>query len=472
MVNVYHQEASGLDASEQHVFLAIPVMGGFPAKVAATLWDYRGMFEKAGIACDLCILSGNCHVDDSRNYLVRQFLNTKADTFIFIDADVAARGSDLVRLAKHDRDVVAGLYPYKSDETGFPALFGDGEVNPEPDGLIPVDHVPTGFLKIRRHVLETLARDAPKFYGKQENRSVTHPIPRIFARTHIPWEGRDNVDPDPDKEWHECGVYGDQYGGDYWFCKLWLAKGGKIYADPNFMLSHIGEKEWAGCIGHWLRKTNGLLPVEFNEMTQRLLGGQTTMDIWERWRNSYFNADWAPSTDFVEAAYLLARDPGGPILECGSGLTTLALAMGAKISGRKIYALEHDEGFYAVTLELLENYGLADHVILRHAPLQDYGAYDWYAEPLWKPQEGFSTVILDGPPRTTKGGRKGFYEIYGGHLAGRCRIMVDDMADQAVGQEAIDRCRDLGFDTAMFRAGKPFMIAKRNDVDAEARRVA
>lgn len=474
MSNYYHIEAPNPEGFSKHVFLAIPITGGFPAKVAASFWDYRIAFEDAGIAVDLCILSGNCHVDDSRNFLVRQFLNTKCDEFVFIDADVVAKRYDLIRLVNHNRDVVAGIYPFKADEEGYPVILKDGDINPEADGLIEVDHVPTGFLKIKRHVLETLARKAPKFYGKQENRDSTKPIPRIFARTHVPWEDREPVDPDPEKPWYECGTFGDQFGGDYWFSKLWLAEGGKIYVDPNFTLSHIGEKEWTGCIGGWLRRENGLQHIEFNEMMQRLMAGQTTADIWNRWRNAYWNVDWAPATDFVEAAYLLARDTGGHILECGSGLTTLALALGAKHGGKgaKIHTLEHEEGFMANTLTLLETYGLGEYVTVRNAPLHDYGDYEWYSEPLWKPQGGFAAAVVDGPPRSAKGGRMGFYELCGNHLAPRCRVMVDDMADKFNGEISVKKLRGLGFQTSMFYGSKPFMIAKREEDNADIRAVA
>jgi len=475
MVQVYHVEAPNPGASS-HVFLAVPVMGGFPAKVAVSFWDYRNALEQAGIACDLCVLSGNCHVDDARNYLVRQFLNTKADTLIFIDADVVASGRDLVRLYRHDKDVVAGLYPYKQDEENYPVHIKDGDVYADDAGLIEIENAPTGFLKIRRHVLEALAKDAPKFYGKTENRSITRPIPRIFARTHVVWEENPGKAASEDVPWYEAGDFGDQWGGDYHFCRLWRAKGGRIYADPNFMLSHIGEKQCTGCAGAWLRKKNDLTHIEFDEMTRRLLAGQTSMDIWDRWRNSYFNAEWAPSTDFVEACYLVARDAQGPIIECGSGLSTLALAMGAKLSGQQVYCLEHDDGWHAATLNLLSSYGLDDVVILKHAPLGEYVAdgvsFKWYSGSLWKPYQGFSVAVVDGPPRSKCGAREGFWRLYGDQLAQRCRVMIDDADDQAVANTALEHAAQLGLEVAQFRAGKPFMIAKRNEEEGDVKRVA
>lgn len=465
MPSFYHVPAHNADGERQHVFIAVPVVGGFPAKFAASLWDYARGFERVGMAADLCVLSGDCHVDDARNSLVRRFLTSEADTFIFIDSDVTTHVSNLIRLAKYDRDVVAGLYPYKSDEGGFPVLPMGSHVAPEPDGLVEVESVPTGFLKIRRHVLEDLAKKAPKFYGKAESREIGKPIPKIFGRTHVSWDEQPAHD---GGEWWQSGTFGDEVGGDYWFCRQWKATGGKIYADPNFMMTHIGEKEWSGCVGAWWREQSGLSHIDFDEMTRRLLVGQTTTDVFERWRQSYFNRDWAPATDFIEAAFHVASEAEGPIIECGSGLTTLALAMGAKISGQKVYVLEHDDGFLAATMNLLETYDLADHVLMRHAPLDD----KWYSNPISRPLgREFTVAVIDGPPRD-QCDRSAFFSIYGHHLAPRCRILIDDASDKSVAKPAIDECKKLGFDIQLFRSGKPFMIAKRNETDAETRRVA
>ncbi len=479
MPEFYHIPAYNADEAHEHVFIAIPVTGGFPARVAASLWEYSRAFERVGMAADLCVLSGDCHVDDARNGLVRKFLETGAQTFVFIDADVATAPANIIRLVRHNRDVVAGLYPYKTDDGGFPVLTMGAHVAPEPDGLVEVENVPTGFLKIRRHVLEDLAREAPKFYGKAEPRGTGKPIPRIFGRTHVAW----GEQPEQGGEWWQFGVFGDQYGGDYWFCRQWKAKGGKIFADPNFMMSHIGEKEWSGCVGAWWRQQSGLTHIEFDEMTRRLIAGQTGGDIFERWRQSYFNATWAPAAEFVEACYHVASEAKGPIIECGSGLTTLALAIGAKESGQTVYAIEHDPGFYATTLNLLETYDLKVNVILSLRPIEEsvnvktQTRHKWYDEPIMRPVGAkFAAAVIDGPPRALAD-RTAFFPILGGYLAPRCRLMIDDMNDRALAQQMIDHCSALGFETSLFKTSKAFMIAKRNDNEDEneteaARRVA
>ena len=161
MSRVFHRP--GAPISQQKVLLATPTYDKLGAAYTEALFHSSDALAKAGIASELCILAGDCHVDDARNFLVRNFLESDCTDLVFLDADVAWPPEALVELLRYDRDVVAGLYPLKSRTENFPVRLLPDKVWAEVDGLLEVESVPTGFLRIRRSVLERMAGVAPKY---------------------------------------------------------------------------------------------------------------------------------------------------------------------------------------------------------------------------------------------------------------------------------------------------------------------
>src|SRR5881396_3334352 len=133
-------------------------------------------------------------------------------------------------------------------------------------------------------------------------------------------------------------------------------------------------------------------------------------------RAAWGNDRCAADLDFLaEVAHLAAVTPG-PVLECGSGLTTLLLGALAGRRGVEVWSLEHDlEWRRRVSAALREH--VAGQVYLWLSPLGDYGAFDWYAAPLPLMPEQFRLVVCDGPPDGTRGGRFGLLSVIGNRLA-------------------------------------------------------
>jgi predicted O-methyltransferase YrrM len=125
-----------------------------------------------------------------------------------------------------------------------------------------------------------------------------------------------------------------------------------------------------------------------------------------------------------EVAHCAAKAQG-PVLEIGSGLTTLVLSALVARRGLPVWTLEHHPEFFRNTESKLSRYGIQD-VHLTLAPLRDYGDFCWYEPPLDVLPRDFSLVIADGPPGSVKGGRFGLLPVLRSHLAPGAVILLDD----------------------------------------------
>ncbi len=163
------------------------------------------------------------------------------------------------------------------------------------------------------------------------------------------------------------------------------------------------------------------------------LGALSTEDLCQRGtlgalRRAWGNTGWSAGLDYLEAVARHAAEAEQPILECGSGLTTLLLGLLTRGRGVAVWSLEHHPDWLERVQGALDAFGL-DHVTLCHAPLQAReGGYAWYDAPRAQMPTGFGLVICDGPPGSTPGGRYGLVPVLREHLADGCTILMDDAA--------------------------------------------
>ena len=406
------------------IMLATPVTDGKPCDVyTAQLASTALALAASGIAMDYCIESYNCHVDDARNSIVRQFIATDCTDLVFVDADVGWTPDDLVKLAGYDRDIVAGIYPKKQDTEDYPVyLLPKPELRAEPDGLLEVARVPTGFLRIRRPVIEQLLElTAPRaFQGSnyREGDALYHPIFERSIRE------------------------GKRWSGDYEFCNKAREAGFKIHIDPEMSFSHSGgERIWVGCVGdHW-RRINKLTHPDFDAAIAAIRKGPVTAEhlanLVRHWGNP-----WAASPLLLGAVHEAVRTmpSGKAVLEAGSGLTTLVMAAAAEQSGAQVIALEHDVLWRDKTHDLLQSYGLKKAQVI-YAPLDksvfaSKPDHYWYQPPDEISEEimdiSYGLVLIDGPPRDYQA-RDHIHEVLATQIASAHWFMddADDLSERA-----------------------------------------
>lgn len=393
MSRVFHR--LGAPASGQKVMLATPTYDKLGAAYTEALFHSSAALSQAGIAAELCILSGDCHVDDARNFLVRNFLESDCTDLVFIDADVAWPDKHLVELCQYDRDVVAGLYPLKSRTENFPVRLLPGDIQAEADGLIEVESVPTGFLRIRRSVLERLAALAPKYLRSDDPRG---PVPLIFERT---LEDQ------------------NRWGGDYTFCRKWRALGGKIYIDPEMVLDHYGEMMFSGSAAGWLRRQHGLTyPHAFHRIKQGNEPFSVYSELVSEWDNK-----WSCPADMLQVIALMGRGAGN-VIEFGTGLTTAVLACVCD----DVTAYDHDPQWLKKSSDLVAQTGRDARLLL--APL-DGGFYGVLPGK-------YDLAVCDGPPRYLSNGRAGLYRTLHEVLKPGGRFIIDDIDSETASAQFHD----------------------------------
>jgi hypothetical protein len=167
-----------------------------------------------------------CYLDLIRNDLVRQFLDSKADRLLFIDADVGFPGDAVLTVSNTIRPVVAGIYPKKKSPPAWPVTFPTDMMFMDSEtGLVEAAQVATGFLCIHRQVFEAMQPHVPLFTDDR------HIQMHAYFQTGV-------------KE-------GKYHGEDFDFCNRWRAIGGKIWIAPDITFGHVGTYTWEGNFHQW-----------------------------------------------------------------------------------------------------------------------------------------------------------------------------------------------------------------------------
>lgn len=145
---------------------------------------------------------------------------------------------------------------------------------------------------------------------------------------------------------------------------------------------------------------------------------------------------WAASPDVLNVLVdeLLTRRPR-VVVECGSGVSTLWLALAVRQYGltTRIISLDHEPEFLAATAGVLERHDVRDLVDLRLAPLVPTSlaghATAWYDEAALEDLADVGLVFVDGPPESTGPlSRWPAVPVLHARLAADAVVLLDDAA--------------------------------------------
>lgn len=238
------------------LFLSTPCYGGqCLQKYATSVIKLQIELIKNGIQLMLDTTENESLVHRARNVAVGRFMQkTDADVFMFIDADVEFAPDAVIRLVKSDHDVSVAVYPKKvvmwdqvknavenGDERNMAMLssslvanIGAAKRSVE-NGFVELLDGPTGFMAIKRRAFEKLEKKFPELNCKNDHQN------RDFDDYCAVFDCM--IDPDSRRYLSE----------DYAFCRRWQQCDGKIFADINTTLGHVGNLPFTGCLNDRLK---------------------------------------------------------------------------------------------------------------------------------------------------------------------------------------------------------------------------
>ena len=145
----------------------------------------------------------------------------------------------------------------------------------------------------------------------------------------------------------------------------------------------------------------------------------------EELQRGWANPGMAARTDYLMEVCRQAARTSGPVLECGSGLTTLLLGLIAGRRGIETWTLEHLPEWHQLLTATLARHDIPNvHLLL--TPLRSFGNFTWYDPPLADLPPRFSLVVCDGPPSDTIGGRYGLLPLLRDRLTSQAIVLLDD----------------------------------------------
>ncbi len=201
-----------------------------------------------------------------RNLYVAMTLGVPQIThLLYIDADITFQPESVVRMIQEDKDVTGALYPKKG--LNFTKIRDLSVQNPDIDpgkleniahdyvlnveggnipiqrGFIKCKYIGTGFMLIKRQVIEKMIEAYPE--TKYNNDIQGYDTPELRNNFYALFD---------------CIIHpvSKRYlSEDYLFCQRWIDIGGEIWADIGAQLTHTGSYDFKGNFAeHILHQAN------------------------------------------------------------------------------------------------------------------------------------------------------------------------------------------------------------------------
>ena len=238
------------------LFLSTPCYGGLCLeKYMKSIVNLQMLLMREGVQLMLDTTENESLVHRARNVSIGRFMQkTDADFFMFIDADVEFDANSVLRLLRSGHEVSVAVYPKKvvmwdqareavenGDERNMALISSSLVANigatkrSVVNGFVEVLDGPTGFMMISREALTKMHEHYPELNCKNDHQN------RDFDEYCAIFDCM--IDPDSKRYLSE----------DYAFCRRWQQMGGKIYADCNTTLGHVGNLPFSGCLNDRLK---------------------------------------------------------------------------------------------------------------------------------------------------------------------------------------------------------------------------
>lgn len=248
-----------------HLVIMTPCYGGVcHVDFTICLINTMTLLSKYEIKTTFEVCRNDSLVSRARNGLIAKAMSRNPTHLFFIDSDIAWKPIDVLKLIISDKELVGGIYPkkkYKLDifkdkdilkkyeenlnksifknmmnENDFPEckMVNYNFITESPkiniiNNLIELKHLPTGFMMIKRCVIDELM-EKYKETKYNDDTELLFDEEQKYAYALF-----------------DCGVENEQYMSEDWtFCNRYKKIGGKIYTDITIDLIHIGSTYYKG----------------------------------------------------------------------------------------------------------------------------------------------------------------------------------------------------------------------------------
>ena len=167
-------------------------------------------------------------VQRARNDLVRLALDEGFDALVFMDSDQEWDPEWIFKLLDYKEDVVGGTVVKKSDQLLFNVKALKTGLKREANGLMEVEAIGTGFMKITRKALQEVWDVSSEYTNEGKKCRMVFDVQLVDGEL----VSEDNV-----------------------FCRKWRSLGNKVWIDPTMTCNHIGSKKYSGNFMHFLNQT-------------------------------------------------------------------------------------------------------------------------------------------------------------------------------------------------------------------------
>jgi|APGre2960657444_1045066.scaffolds.fasta_scaffold03977_4 hypothetical protein len=175
-------------------------------------------------------LSYDALIQRARNDLMALVLELNCDDIVFIDSDIDWQPHDFWKLLNYPVDVVGGTYRKKGDDETYVAKILNFKTPKDPNtGLLPVEGLGTGFLRLSRNAVQTLWDNSVPYEEKEAGK-----VRRWIFDVVV-----DN---------------GELISEDILMCQRLIDLGIPIWLDTSITCSHSGTKRYVGNFEQWFER--------------------------------------------------------------------------------------------------------------------------------------------------------------------------------------------------------------------------
>lgn len=189
--------------------------------------------QNKGIYLHPVYLSYDALIQRARNDLIRLAVQENYDDMVWIDSDLSWEPQWIMELLDRPEDVVGGTYRKKTDDQELYTVKTK-DLTVHPNGLIKLEGIGTGFVKLSRKAFKALWDASPEYVNEGK-------IGRMICDVQI--------------------IDGQLISEDNVMCNKLLSLGFDIWLDPKMTCDHIGNKKFCGNFASYsdkIRQANSL----------------------------------------------------------------------------------------------------------------------------------------------------------------------------------------------------------------------